>query len=151
MLTRDFWFDLDRHHGSDFYFDSEPSPKFGKLWMHAYTENQSTLKQSFPRLFQLSAQQGINPHTHNQYPNLFLLPTTSKGSSGKVPACHPICSSSYCFLNHSSKQATNRRMSYNTSSSTLSQAFTSHRINLVGVIIFIIAIAVWFVVQKLER
>lgn len=63
-----------------------------------------------------------SPH-HNQYPNLFFLPTSSKGGSGKVTACHPICSSSYCFLNHSSKQATNRRMSYNTSSSTLSLAF----------------------------
>lgn len=29
MLTQDFWFDLDRHHGSDFYPDSESSPKFG--------------------------------------------------------------------------------------------------------------------------
>lgn len=77
------------------------------------------LSQTFPVLS--SARHKSPPH--NQYPSLFLLPTSSKGSSGKVTACHPICSSSYCFLNHSSKQATNRRMSYNTSSSTLSQAF----------------------------
>lgn len=63
VLTQDFWFDLDRHHGSDFYPDSEPSPKFGKLWMQAYTENQLALKESFPKLSQFSAQQGINPPT----------------------------------------------------------------------------------------
>lgn len=77
------------------------------------------LSQTFPVL---SSARCKSP-PHNQYPSLFLLPISSKGSSGKVTACHPICSSSYCFLNHSSKQATNRRMSYNTSSSTLSQAF----------------------------
>lgn len=36
MLTQDFWFDLHRHHGSDFYPDSEPSSKYEKLWMQAY-------------------------------------------------------------------------------------------------------------------
>lgn len=122
MLTQDFWFDLDRHRGSDFYPDSEPPPKLGKLWMQAYTENQLTVKQ-FSQTFPVLSSAKHKSPSHNQYPSLFLLPTSSKGSSGKIPACHPICSSSYCFLNHSSKQATNRRMSYNTSSSTLSQAF----------------------------
>lgn len=59
-------------------------------------------------------------HSSTTYSKPFPLKTSSKGSSGKVRVSHCICSSSYCFLNYLSTQTTNRRMSYNTPSSTLS-------------------------------
>lgn len=86
--------------------------------------------------------------SHN--PSLSHCKPSPKEAVGKSVR-HCICSSSYCFLNYSSIQTTNGRMSYNTPCSILSQVFRNSQNELGWHYYFYYSYYFWFVVLKLER